>query len=103
MKLKLLSIAIPAALIVFTSGTANAGETIKDGPGAIACVTDKWDVKEPEKGHKLVDYAGRCVNIPDDVAAPKSTGDCVGKYEYMPDESWKATGPALTLIRVGTR
>jgi hypothetical protein len=71
MKLKLLSIAIPAALIVFTSGTANAGETIKDGPGAIACVTDKWDVKEPEKGHKLVDYAGRCVNIPDDVAAPK--------------------------------
>jgi len=71
MKLKLLSIAIPAALIVFTSGTANAGETIKDGPEAIASVTDKWDVKEPEKGHKLVDYAGRCVNIPDDVAAPK--------------------------------
>ena len=34
-------------------------------------MTDKWDEKEVEKGHKLVDYAGRCVAIPDDPAAPK--------------------------------
>ena len=50
-------------------------------------MNDKWDVKEPEKGHKLVDYAGRYINVPDDAAAPKSAADCAGKYEYMPDES----------------
>jgi hypothetical protein len=55
--------------------------------GALACVNDKWDESEPDKGHKLVDYAGRCVDIPDDLAAPKSTADCVGKYEYMPHKS----------------
>jgi hypothetical protein len=43
---------------------ASAGETINDA-GAIACINDKWDEKEVEKGHKLVDFAGRCVHIPD--------------------------------------
>src|SRR5262245_34423189 len=80
-----------AALLIYGSGAAKAGQTIND-LGALACVNDKWDVKEPEKGHKLVDYAGRCVKIPDDVAAPKSTADCVGKYEYMPDGSWRGSG-----------
>ena len=84
-------VASTAAFLILGSGAAKAGQTIND-VGAMACVNDKWDVKEPEKGHKLVDYAGRCVNIPDDVAAPKSTGDCVGKYEYMPDGSWKGAG-----------
>jgi hypothetical protein len=78
-----------------------AGQTIND-VGAIACVNDKWDVKEPEKGHKLVDYAGRCINVPDDAAAPKSTADCAGKYEYMPDGK-RAMEPVLTPIKVGTR
>ena len=55
-------------------------------------VNDKWDVKEPEKGHKLVDYAGRCVSVPDDPGEPKYTMECVGKYEYMPDGSWKGAG-----------
>ena len=58
----------------------------------MACVTDKWDVKEPEKGHKLVDAAMRCVLVPDDPAEPTISQDCVGKYEYMPDESWKGSG-----------
>jgi hypothetical protein len=58
----------------------------------MACVTDKWDVKEPEKGHKLVDAAMRCVLIPEDPAEPAYSEDCVGKYEYMPDESWKGSG-----------
>ena len=84
MHLKHLFIAVPTALLILGNGVANAGQTIND-VGAIACVNDKWDEKEPEKGHKLVDYAGQCVNIPDDPAAPKSTADCVGKYEYMPD------------------
>ena len=38
------------ALVVLWSGTANAGQTINHGPGAIVCVNDKWDVKESEKG-----------------------------------------------------
>ena len=77
--------------VPISAGPANAGKTINEA-GALACVNDKWDEKELEKGHKLVDYAGRCVHIPDDPAAQKSADDCVGKYEYMPDESWKASG-----------
>lgn len=91
MNLKQLFVAVPAALCILGSGVANAGEPIKD-TGAMACVNDKWDVKEPEKGHKLVDAAMRCVLIPDDPAEPTITQDCAGKYEYMPDESWKGTG-----------
>ncbi|MGB8119951.1 MAG: hypothetical protein WCF56_14710, partial [Pseudolabrys sp.] len=60
MTLERLFIAIPAALFILANWPANAGQTIDD-VGAIACVNDKWDEKEVEKGHKLVDYAGRCV------------------------------------------
>jgi hypothetical protein len=83
-------VAVPAALCILEV-EANAGEPIKD-TGAMACVNDKWDVKEPEKGHKLVDAAMRCVLIPDDPAEPTITQDCAGNYEDMPDESWKGTG-----------
>ena len=103
MHLKHLFIAVPAALLILGNGAvANAGQTIND-VGAIACVNDKWDKKEPEKGHKLVDYAGRCVNIPDDPAAPKSTADCAGKYEYMPDESWKGSGTCTYTFKGGDK
>jgi hypothetical protein len=44
---------------------------------------------EPNKGHKLVEHVCRCVNIPDDPAAPKTPEDCAGNYEYTPDGSWK--------------
>jgi hypothetical protein len=91
MNFKQLSVALPAVLLLLGSGAAKAGQTINDA-GTMACVTDKWDEKEQEKGHKLVDAAMRCVLIPDDSAAPKVTEDCAGKYEYMPDGSWKATG-----------
>jgi hypothetical protein len=91
MNLSHLFVAVPAALCILGSGIAQAGQTINEA-GTLTCVTDKWDEKEPEKGHKLVDYAGRCVDIPDDPDAAKITEDCVGKYEYMPDESWKASG-----------
>ena len=53
-------VAVPATLWILGSGAATAGEPNKD-TGAMACVNDKWDVKEPEKGHKLVDAAMRCV------------------------------------------
>ena len=86
-----LVIAVPAALFILSSGVASAGEPKKD-TGAMACVNDKWDVKEPEKGHKLVDAAMRCVLISDDAAEPTISQDCVGNYEYMPDGSWKGTG-----------
>ena len=40
MNLKHLVVAVPAALIILGSGTANAGQTINEA-GALACVTDK--------------------------------------------------------------
>jgi hypothetical protein len=102
MNLKQLLLAVPTALVILGSGAANAGQTIND-VGAIVCINDKWDEKEVEKGHKLVDYAGRCVNIPDDPAAPKYTEDCVGKYEYMPDESWKGSGSCTYNFKSGDK
>jgi len=67
---KQLFLAVPAALLILGSGAARAGQTINEA-GALACVTDKWDEKEVEKGHKLVDADVRCVDIPNDPAAPK--------------------------------
>lgn len=87
---KLLMVAALATPLV-VGGYAAAGETLKD-TGAMACVTDKWDETEPEKGHKLVDAAMRCVLVPDDPAEKSITQDCAGKYEYMPDGSWKGAG-----------
>ena len=91
MNLKQLFVAVPAALLVLGNGAANAGQTI-DRVGAVACVNDKWTKSEPEKGHKLADLVQRCVLIQNDAAAEKVTQDCVGKYEYMPDGSWKGNG-----------
>jgi hypothetical protein len=101
MNFKHLFVAVPAALLVLSNGVASAGETINDA-GAIACINDKWDEKEVEKGHKLVDFAGRCVHIPDAPATPFAT-DCVGKYEYMPDESWKGTGTCTNTYKGGDK
>lgn len=82
-------------LVVFVgcslAGPAVAAKTIEDN-GTMFCVTDKWDEKEVEKGHKMVDAANRCVLLPDDKSAPKVTETCSGKYEYLPDGSWKANG-----------
>jgi hypothetical protein len=100
MTLKQLFIALPAVLIILGSGAANAGDTINES-GAMALVIDKWNESEPDKGHKLVDYAGRCVGIPDDANAPKVTCDCVGKYEYMPDGSWKGAGTCTVTFKGG--
>ena len=52
-----------AAFLILDNGVANAGQTINEA-ATMACVNDKWDEKEPEKGHKLVDFAGRCINVP---------------------------------------
>ena len=58
MILKQLFGAVPVALLFFGNGAAKAGQIINE-LGAFGCVSDKWDVKEAEKGHKLVDSAGR--------------------------------------------
>ena len=102
MHLKHLFIAVPAALLILGSGAANAAQTINEA-GALTCLNDKWDEKEPEKDHKLVDFAGRCIDIPDDPAAPKVVGDCVGKYEYMPDKSWKGSGTCTWPFKSGDK
>jgi len=99
---KLLLVAVPVTLLTLGSGVASAEQTINEA-GAIACVTDKWNESEPDKGHKLVDYAGRCVIIPDDAAAPKATEVCVGNYEYMPDESWKGAGTCTRTYKSGDK
>ena len=102
MNAKRIFVAVPAALLILGSSAANAGETINEA-GAVAGVVDKWNESEPDKGHKLVDYAGRCVVIPDDPAAPKATCDCVGKYEYMPDGSWKGAGTCTETFKGGDK
>jgi hypothetical protein len=100
MTLNHLLVAVPAVLLVLGTDAASAGQTI-DEAGAIACVVDKWDEKEVDKGHKLVDAADRCIDIPNDPAAPKYTQECAGKYEYMPDGSWKGTGTCTDSYKDG--
>ena len=102
MNAKQLFLALPATLVILTGGAANAGETINEA-GAIVCVTDKWDEKEVDKGHKLADAVQRCAIIPDDPAAPKFAEDCVGKYEYMPDGSWKGSGTCTDNFKSGDK
>ena len=100
MKLKHLFLVVPPALLI-GSGAANAGETINEA-GAIACINDKWDEKEVEKGHKLVDYAADAFTSP--TIRPRrsqrtvweSTSTCLMKVG-------RALGPAPTPIKVETR
>ena len=102
MSLKQLFVAVPAALFILGDGSASAGQTINE-VGSFACVMDKWEEKEMEKGHKLADGVFRCVLIPDDPAAPKASEECAGKYEYMPDKSWKANGTCTDTYQGGAK
>jgi hypothetical protein len=95
-------LALSAAFLILGNGVAYARQTINEA-GALACVTDKWDEKEPDKGHKLVDYASRCISIPDDPDVLKYTMDCVGNYEYMPDGSWKGSGTCTDTFKDGDK
>jgi hypothetical protein len=102
MDLKLPIAALTVSLLILGPSVAKAGETINES-GALVLVVDKWNESEPDKGHKLVEYAGRCVSIPDDRAVPKVTCDCVGKYEYMPDKSWKGAGTCTDTYKGGDK
>jgi hypothetical protein len=89
MYLKRLLIAMPVAMLVLGSGLACA-EPINDS-GAFACVADKWIETKREKGHKWIDYAGRCVGIPDTSGAPKFTENCVGNSSICPTRARRAS------------
>jgi hypothetical protein len=97
-----LFLAVPAAVLILGNGVGNAGKAV-DVAGALACVNDKWTESEPEEGHKVANLVQRCICIPNDPAAPKFTQDCVGKYEYMPDKSWKATGTCTDNFKSGDK
>ena len=98
MQMLLRSCAMP--VLVILQSAAAFGGTFEEA-GVLACVIDKWDEKEVEKGHKLVDYAGRCIGVPDDPAASKLTEECTGKYEYMADGSWKGSGACTDTYKTG--
>lgn len=96
-----LFIAVPALLVV-SHGAAEAGKGFEEA-GALVCVTDKWDEKELEKGHKIADAVMRCVAVPDDPALDKYAQDCTGKYEYMPDQSWRSAGSCTNSYKGGDK
>ena len=92
-----------ALLMLFLTNAPTVAGEIKEA-GALACVNDKWDEKEVAKAHKVVDYAGRCLAISNNAADGITSEDCTGKYEYMPDKSWKGSGTCVeTKKDVGTR
>ena len=101
-KLPFLAVMPFAVVVIFGGKPVAAGETIEES-FVLACVTDKWDVKEPEKGHKLVDYTGRCIDVPEDQSQSSYFEDCSGKYEYMPDESWKGSGTCTRNLKGGDK
>ena len=93
---------IAAALLVVTQGSANASQSFEES-GALVCVTDKWAETEPEKSHKPVDAAMRCGVVPDNPALEKYAQDCTGKYDYMPDGSWKSAGSCTNSFKSGDK
>ena len=100
MTIKQICLAVPVSLLVLGHAAVKADTTIDDA-GSLACVTDKWDEKEVAKGHKLADWAARCIAIPDNPDAPKYTEECAGKYEFRPDESWKGTAKCTWKFKDG--
>jgi hypothetical protein len=93
-------VASTAAFLILGSGSAKAGQTINED-SVITCVVDKWDEKEPEKGHKLVDYAARCIEVPDDHAA-RSRRTASANTSTCPTEAGRAPAPAPGTSRVAT-
>lgn len=89
-------------LIASSSTQAIAGKSSNEA-GVLVCVTDKWDEREPEKGHKLVDMTARCVVMPDDPAGLRYTEECAGKYEFMPDGTFKANGSCTYALKSGDK
>jgi hypothetical protein len=94
--------AVSVPLLVFGNGSAIGGRTENEA-GSLICQIDKWNENQPEKVRKLVDYAGRCMIVPNDPTAPKVTEECTGQFEYMPDETWKANGTCIDTYPSGDK
>lgn len=90
MTFKALPLLAGLTLLTFGAGAALADKTIED-EGQIVCATDKWEEKEVAKDHKTVESTSRCVVMPTQDPA-KVTQACAGKFEYLPDGSWKGSG-----------
>jgi hypothetical protein len=100
MTIKNVVVAAASVLLLAATEAVLAGTSVAE-TGAMVCVNDKWDEKEIAKGHKLVDYAGPCVNVPDDPAGEKFIENCTGKYEYLPDDSWRGSGTCTLNLKDG--
>ena len=101
MILKQLFGAVPVALLVRQQ--RGKGRTDHQRDGGPWLRGRQVGREEPDKGHKLVAIAGRCALVPDDPAAPKYTEDCIGKYEYLPDRSWKGSGNCTQTFKGGDK
>ena len=74
---------------------------LDESTGALALVIDKWDRKVDEKGHTLVEYAGRGLSFPDDSTEPPAEGSYVGTYKLKPDGSWTGAGTGTETFKGG--
>jgi hypothetical protein len=75
---------------------------LNESTGGLALVVDKWDPKyEVETGHKLVEYAGRGLGIPDDLTEPPAEGSYVGTYTIKPDGTWTGAGTGTETFKGG--
>ena len=99
MNLKHLFVAVPATLLVLGNGAANAGQII-DRVGAIACITDKWDEKEPEKGHKLVELGPTLRVGPERRGRGRLRKTALENTITCPTRVGRAPAPALIIIKV---
>lgn len=91
MQINMLSIALLISFLA--SGTTSFAGKIEEA-GALACVNDKWDEKEVEKDHKVVDYAGRCLAIPNDSAAAITSEDARVNTNKCPTKAGRAAARA---------
>lgn len=92
-KLMAMSAAIAAALLLGAAEAANAGERIEES-GHEAFATIVWDELELDEGHSFAWWRGEGVGFDDDPTSPAylNTGDCAATYEFMPDDTYKASG-----------
>jgi hypothetical protein len=88
---------------IATAAKSAVEDTMPDvSKGALALVIDKWSVSEPEKGHKVVEYAGRGLGIPDDDTEPPAGGSYMGTYEFKPNGSWHGSGTGTETFKDGS-
>ncbi len=93
-----------SALLLLAAGAANAGEKL-EGSSQEAFNTTLWDVLELDEGHSLAWWRGEGIAFEDDPSVPMHlmAADCIGTYEFMPDETYKVTGFCTYIDRDGDK